>query len=246
MLTRLIVSVFIGLFLLSCTSKIALKEDGLLYEGKNLYSGDYNKLKYKSGQLFTGLDTLAFQVEGKESGAGLLDMLTYTNYKNGLRHGHYTKIQKTNNLKVVEGYYNEGKADSLWVFLHDNGQVKSKTTWTDGQKNGLSTTWYESGQIESETHYKNDKEDGEFVQYYENGQIEIAGNYIKGLQHGLTNQFYESGQLQAKFIYANGKQNGEIAQWYENGNMQMKGVVADNVPVGELTWYKEDGTLDKD
>ena len=82
---------------------------------------------------------------------------------------------------------------------------------------GVSADYYENGQLKSKVTYKDGEEQGLFESYRENGQLEYKNNYKDGETHGLFEWYYENGQLKEKITYKDGEKHG-LTEWYgENG-----------------------------
>ena len=67
-----------------------------------------------------------------------------------------------------------------YVSYHENGQLKSKTTFKDGKQDGLEESYHENGQLESKVNYKDGKQEGIFEFYFEDGQLLYKNCYKNG------------------------------------------------------------------
>ena len=47
--------------------------------------------------------------------------------------------------KWYEGYYKDGLKDGIWTFWDRNGQIKSETNYTEGQKHGKKIIYNNKG-----------------------------------------------------------------------------------------------------
>ena len=77
---------------------------------------------------------------------------------------------------------------------YENGQLWSKVTHRDGERQGLVESYHENGQLWVKKNYKDSEENGLFESYYENGQLWVKGNYKDGEGHGLYETYEENGQ----------------------------------------------------
>ena len=68
----------------------------------------------------------------------------------------------------------ENRVDEAY---YENGQLKSRANYKDGNCNGLRETWLENGQLLERETYKDDKLDGLCESWYENGQLDSRINY---------------------------------------------------------------------
>ena len=78
---------------------------------------------------------------------------------------------------------------------YENGQLKSKVTYKDGEEQGLFEAYRENGQLWFKQNYKDGVEHGLFEAYYENGQLWRKQNHKDGVEHGLSYMYEDDGQL---------------------------------------------------
>jgi len=67
---------------------------------------------------------------------------------------------------------------------HENGQLKEKGTFNNGEPNGPSGLWlryYENGQLSEKYTYKDGWRNGRYEWYYENGQLKEKGTCKDGI-----------------------------------------------------------------
>ena len=88
---------------------------------------------------------------------------------------------------------------------YENGQLRYKHTYKDGELNGLSEGYSENGQLMAKGNYKDGKQNGITWSYYENGQLSYKGTFKDGKLNGLTEVYYENGQLEYKHTYKDGE-----------------------------------------
>ena len=65
----------------------------------------------------------------------------------------------------------DGLRHGPWEIYHENGQLSSKGTWSNGELDGPFEDYYENGQLLGRSSYSNGELDGQFEDYYENGQL---------------------------------------------------------------------------
>lgn len=58
--------------------------------------------------------------------------------------------------KWYEGYYKDGLKDGIWTFWDRNGQIKSETNYTEGQKHGKKIIYNNKGNRSKEFNCSND------------------------------------------------------------------------------------------
>lgn len=67
----------------------------------------------------------------------------------------------------------ETKAKGVGIMLYENGQLRERANFKDGNKNGLCEWWHENGQIAERINYKDGKRDGLHEWW------DVYGNLIK-------------------------------------------------------------------
>jgi antitoxin component YwqK of YwqJK toxin-antitoxin module len=112
--------------------------------------------------------------------------------------------ERTNYQPINDG----GKEHGLFEAYHENGQLRLKRNYKDGERHGLSESYYENGQLQNIQNLKDGKWHGLEEMYYENGQLRLKRNYKDGERHGLSESYHENGQLRNKGTYQNGKRHG--------------------------------------
>ena len=95
-------------------------------------------------------------------------------------------------------YYKGAPYTGEMFFNYENGQLKAKVNFKDGNVNGLLERYHENGQLEQKGNYKDGEQDGLWESYYENGQLQAKGNYKDGEEVGIYESYLENGQLQSK------------------------------------------------
>ena len=91
-------------------------------------------------------------------------------------------------------------------------EINSQTPFT-----GVATEYYENGQLKSKVTYKDGEEQGLFESYRENGQLEYKNNYKDGEVNGLFETYHENGQLKDNITFKDGEVNGLYEAYKENG-----------------------------
>ncbi|MDC0067926.1 hypothetical protein OAL10_03905 [Gammaproteobacteria bacterium] len=79
-------------------------------------------------------------------------------------------------------------------------EVNSDTPFT-----GISFENHDNGQIKERINYKDGEKEGLWESYHENGQLEYKLNYKDGKVHGLEEWYSEDGELSYKTCYDNGE-----------------------------------------
>jgi antitoxin component YwqK of YwqJK toxin-antitoxin module len=85
--------------------------------------------------------------------------------------------------------------DGVEELFYENGNIRAKTTWKGGLKNGPSTEYYENGQVHMKGAYKEDETHGSYERFHENGQLRSKGQLSEGEQVGYWEWYDEEGNL---------------------------------------------------
>ena len=98
---------------------------------------------------------------------------------------------------------------------YENGQLKEKYTYKDGERNGLGVSYYENGQLNEKITLKDGS--GTVERYLDNGRLWITATYKDEELNGLNEVYYQNGQLEYQQTYKDGELNGLNEGYYENG-----------------------------
>lgn len=82
--------------------------------------------------------------------------ISYDEYianKDKIREGHVTWRYDNGNLKA-KCHYKDGELDGLCCYYYENGYVKAKENYKIGKREGLCKKYYQNGSILSEEYYK--------------------------------------------------------------------------------------------
>jgi len=100
--------------------------------------------------------------------------------------------------------FKNGRKNGLEEIFHEDGKLASRINYMSGIKNGVLETYWPSGQLYTRLSYTAGKESGLSERFYSNGQLMFRRNYKKGVLHGLFEDFNQSGELIQTAIYENG------------------------------------------
>src|SRR5471030_3065272 len=89
------------------------------------------------------------------------------------------KPNYTDDQKVEEGFYTDGKKTGIWKEYYPNNALKSKITYDNGHPNGYAIMYHDNGKIKEEGLWQNNRWIGEYKLYYENGQVQQEFNFAK-------------------------------------------------------------------
>ena len=157
----------------------------------------------------------SIEIEGKYENDSMQGEWKYY-YKNGLlsyainwnrdkKNGIYKRYNfggvdlegKEIHMLTGQGYYLNGKKDSLWIIYHQGGNnlenISNINRYKDGKRHGLSKSYYNDGTIKSEWYWKN------------------------GIRYGIWKTYHKNGELKLKQIWThNGELKSEV-EYSENG-----------------------------
>ncbi len=161
--------------------------------------------------------------------------------KDSTLHGYYQSIFENGSLSV-EGYYDHGISDSIWVYYFENGRIKAKGSYRNGFQAGKWIYHYESGDERAEGSYLKNIQHGSWNYFFENGTLKSTGIYSSGLKEGIWNYFYEDGSLKAQAFFEKGK--GTYKEFYPNGKIKHEGINEFDKSEGKWTYYFESGSIE--
>ncbi len=127
----------------------------------------------------------------------------------------------TDDQKVEEGIYMDGKRIGIWKEYYPNGNLKSKITYDKGRPNGYAMMYHDNGKIKEEGLWQNSRWIGDYKLYYDNGQVQQEFKFNQsGNREGGQKYYFENGQVMIEGNWANGKESGMVKEYYENGDIR--------------------------
>jgi antitoxin component YwqK of YwqJK toxin-antitoxin module len=121
-----------------------------------------------------------------------------------VKQGRYIRYYE--NCKIAEeGYYKDGKKDSLWIQWAPEGNKKQEDTWMLGLRNGRHIKWneYYRKEIDEDGVYINDKREGEWKFNWHGYNGRQKGTFKNGMRNGYWVEFY-LGKSREKICAAGG------------------------------------------
>lgn len=85
-----------------------------------------------------------------------------------------------------------------------NGNIKSETSYKNGELYGIAKIYFKNGKLKSETHYRGDEIHGVVKHYFSNGKLKAETPYIHDTIHGSENYYYKNGKHLLSIIYQDG------------------------------------------
>ena len=165
---------------------------------------------------------------------------------------------------VKETYYNSGELKSTvplndegenhgpYSFYYENGDIRKKGNFKDGEKDGVWVSYNKNGQLRLREEYKNNilrrktfykdgKRDGNFSKFYENGELDASGKYKNNERYGVWTSYHENGELETRGRFKNGNKNGTWKYFNDKGFLITKEFWDQGVPIEILQWNKIKG-----
>ena len=91
-----------------------------------------------------------------------------------------------------------------YVLYHDNGYIKLKCYYKDGNPDIKMTGWYDNEKINYCYMYKDGMKNGKFRRWYKNGNVQYKGIYKNGNLDGTYTQFDKDGNIIKSRVYKDG------------------------------------------
>jgi antitoxin component YwqK of YwqJK toxin-antitoxin module len=157
-------------------------------------------------------------------------------YINGKPHGK--AIERYKDGYRVEGEYNNGKKNGLWIMYDKTGRKCTQESYKDGKKDGKSIRWDEGGYV-NETDYKDDLLHGKQSCWDKNGKLISEYGYKNGKLHGRYVAWHANGNKSDEGYFNEG--TGELSIWYPSGKISIKSELKNGKPYGKEIWWYENG-----
>ena len=94
--------------------------------------------------------------------------------------GTIEEYWSSENIKSIE-FYNLGRKSGFEEY-YENGQIKTKAFFKNGELDGLYQEFYSNGKIQSRGFFKSGKLEGEFLIYFKNGKLMNKSIYNNGIK----------------------------------------------------------------
>ena len=130
----------------------------------------------------------------------------------------------TENAKVEEGNFINGRKEGIWIKYHRDGRtIRLKGNYRNNRPSGFYTRYYRNAKKVEEASFIQGKYKGNFNRYYKNGKLAYKGNYNNdGDESGLIQYYYRNGNVQLEYNAKNGRPFGTIKNYYRNGSLKSK------------------------
>ncbi|MBU2915752.1 toxin-antitoxin system YwqK family antitoxin [Reichenbachiella agariperforans] len=199
-----------------------------------------------------------------EQGTGLA--LLQAGYKNDKLEGQYTEYH-FDGSPSLQGYYANGKKDSLWmefdeyrrptfkqryknglsagewVFYHSNGQVEIRQYYTNGYLDGAYEENYKSGVPYIRATYQYGSLNGQYKEYFPTGGVSVKGKYESGQKTDVWMTMTETGSVYSIGDYKNDLKHGHWKYFYPSGALELEGQYLHDQKNDQWMEYYESGKL---
>ena len=163
--------------------------------------------------------------------------------KNGISHGAWHYYNR-NGKKTSQRYFENGKKSWNWfVYDQDSFDVQAHDYI---RSTGLWIQFFKNGQIKSSSSYIDGQMSGIFKSYFKQNVDKISpkpkeiGTFVDNKKDGLWKYFNEKGFLIREENYFDGTINGRWHTFYDNGNPKIEGQYLQGKRVGLWKWYDLD------
>ena len=152
-----------------------------------------------------------------ENGSTKEQFQFYLDQDREIKHGVYRAFYQSGSPQE-EGFYKEGRKDSLWSYFNERGHTTLTHSWREGQR------W-----------------NGPFRLYWPNGNPSEYGTYRKGQWHGAYSSYYPSGKTKISARYVDNQLHGIYIELYESGNRKIMGSYSRGLKTRSWIYYAESG-----
>jgi TonB family protein len=120
---------------------------------------------------------------------------------------HVTDYYLSGNAQMTGTYKSIRPDDREGVFTwyYPDGRKQQECEYNNNQLHGTFQEWYEDGQIKSKESFTDGFLDGPMKTWRKDGKPELDAQYSKGEKHGYFISYYKNGQIARKELYDNGK-----------------------------------------
>jgi antitoxin component YwqK of YwqJK toxin-antitoxin module len=124
-------------------------------------------------------------------------------------------------LHPTEGkwYHSDEPFNGYAIEKYVNGNLKEKTGYQHGKKEGLSQKWDEAETLRYQCNYIQNHKDGAVRIWTSDGVLIAESNFKDGVVDGVQRKWYPSGKVFKKTNINMGKEEGLQQTWWENGKL---------------------------
>lgn len=100
-----------------------------------------------------------------------------------------------------------------------NGSLEYESEYLKNIPDGTTTYWYPNGQLKSRTIYSNGLLHSNMEKFYESGELQYSVGYFYGKKNGFERWYYSNGQIKSESMFNSGELTGKITRWSKNGKL---------------------------
>lgn len=189
-----------------------------------------------------GTTHIVFYSEGKEIAKEILDKDNNVIKTIGKIPDGIVNEYADNGKIKYKRYFKNGELEGVNKEYYESGKLKAEWNYKNGNLEGTSKEYYESGKLKFIKNFKNDKLEGTGNAYYESGKLKLETNYKNGKPEDTTKIYYENGNLKSELNFKNGNLQGLSKEYYENGNLNFT-ITYENGQKIKMEEYEPDGKL---
>ena len=181
------------------------------------------------------------------------------------RDGPYRRMGE-GGVALVEGRFEGGLREGLWVERYPDGTERSRGDWRAGRRDGPWSWWYEDGGAKKRGVYLDERPDGPWTEWYRGGDLRVKGSWAEGKPTGVWREWHPGGQLASEGRYQGGEEEGTWRMFHSdgrvgtlfnyrggtlegpaetrhaNGELQWRGVYSAGLRQGEWRFGRENGS----
>ncbi len=116
--------------------------------------------------------------------------------------------------------------------LYSTGNIKLKTHWVNGMRQGKQLSWFANGNIKEVRFYNNNRKEGRHQGWFVNGTPRFEYHFIDGKYHGSFKEWYPDGSIAAELNFDMGKESGTQKVYEANGQIRANYVVKEGYRYG--------------
>ncbi|MDB2385043.1 toxin-antitoxin system YwqK family antitoxin [Polaribacter sp.] len=116
-------------------------------------------------------------------------------------------------------YYKNQLFNGFAVQYYPNKNIKEKTGFFNGKKQGVYKVYYPDGVLKLKYYYNQNTITGSYKSWWQNGNLASEVNYTNGKMHGIEKKWYADGNISKERNLVDGKENGLQRAWLNNGKI---------------------------
>jgi antitoxin component YwqK of YwqJK toxin-antitoxin module len=119
---------------------------------------------------------------------------------------------------------------------YDGGELKSRSTVSNGLLHGLSQGWHTNGQQQVEEHFVTGTSHGLRTKWHPNGQKLSEVAIVSGKLQGTFRSWHENGERAEEVELKNGQPDGPSKAYFPSGFLKSQVTLRNGKVVGQKFW----------